>query len=413
MKIQFIFPKWPKLEGQTRFDLPPLGPIQAAGCVPENFEVGVSDENVTPVDFEVDCDIVGISMLLSCQAPRGYAIAREFKARGKTVVMGGLHVTLCPEETLEHADAIVIGEGEGLIERMLRDFERGQMKKIYRRKPGEFAEIADVANPRRDLYDKQRNYSHKNWESVDLVMASRGCRFDCYPCCTPFLGGRIHRVRPMERVIEDMRSCSDLMFIVDNSLEQSRDFQKHLFRTMADADLGKYWVSHPITPDPEILRLAKKAGCWYVYHAIYTVSDKIKERIRRFHDHGIFVEGTILLGLDEHDEDFIKRFVDFLLSIDLDLAEFTILTPFPKTRAWNELEKEGRIIDRNWEHYNAGNVVYRPRQMSADKLLELYHYAWKSFYSEESQYLKMGKLLLEPLKALRNRRRLQHGRSLM
>ncbi len=401
MRVQFIFPKWPKLERQTLFNLPPLGMIQAAACVGEPFSVGVTDENVQPIDFAGDCDLVGISILLSCQAPRAYEIAREFHARGKTVVIGGLHASLLPEEAAAHADAVVCGEGEGLIEQMLADFQARRLQKIYRRPPGVFPDIAEIPNPRRDLYEKRRFYTYKDWELVDLVMTSRGCRYNCYPCCTPYLGGRRHRVRPIEHVLGDMRGCSDLLFITDNSLEQSVEYQKKLFRAMAEADLGRHWVSHPISPLPEVLDLAKKAGCWYVYHAIYTISDKIRDRIKMYHDCGIGVEGTILLGMDDHDEDFIKRFVDFLLTIELDLAEFTILTPFPHTQVWRQMETEGRIIDRDWSRFNAGSVVVRPRRMTPEKLQELYFYAWDAFYREESQSLKMSKLFLNLLRTMR------------
>jgi radical SAM superfamily enzyme YgiQ (UPF0313 family) len=401
MRMHFVFPAWPKLEGQTRFDLPAHGPIQAAASVPEGVDVSLVDENVAPIDFSGDYDLVGISVLLSCQAPRAYEVARQFRERGVPVVMGGLHVSLCPEEAAEHADAIVVGEGEGLIEQMIADFRQGGMQKMYRRQAGTFPDIAAVPPPRRDLYDKSAHYAYRNWELPDLLMTSRGCRFNCYPCCTPYLGGRLHRIRPLDQVIDEMRGCSDLMFITDNSLEQNVDHQKALFKAMAEAELNKSWVSHPISPRPDVLKLAKEAGCWYVYHAIYTISDKIHDRIKMFHDHGIKVEGTILLGMDGHTEDFIKRFVDFLLTVELDLAEFTILTPFPHTQVWEEMESQGRIIERDWAKYNAGNVVFTPAKMSPDKLQELYHYAWESFYRDESQYLKMGKILLEPAKARR------------
>ncbi len=405
MRFLFIYPKWPKLEGQTPFNLPPLGIIQAAACVPEDIEVVVQDENVQPLDFEGDYDLIGISIMLTSQAPRAYELAARFKEIGRTVVMGGVHVGLCPDEAAQHADAIVVGEGEGLIEQMVEDFKQGRLKKVYSRKRGQFPDITRFPNPRRDLHDKKRFYTYKGWELVDLVETSRGCRFDCYPCCMPYLSGRRHRIRPIDHVLSDMRACSDLMFIVDNSLEQNVDYQKELFRAMAEADLGKRWVSHPISPTPEILKLAQKAGAWYVYHAVYTISDKIKERIQMYHDHGIAVEGTILLGMDHHTEDFIKRFIDFLLEIDLDLAEFTILTPFPHTRVFEQMDRENRIIDRDWRHYNAGTVVYKPKLMSPDTLQSLYYEAWKRFYEDEPQHMKISRLFWNVAKESLKRKR--------
>jgi radical SAM superfamily enzyme YgiQ (UPF0313 family) len=401
MRFQIIFPKWPKLEGQTPFELPSLGPIQAAACVPEGVEVGVTNENVEPIDFDADVDLVGVSMLLTCQTPRGYEVAEEFRARGKTVILGGLAVALHVDEAVTHADAVVVGEAEGLLPRAIEDFRAGRLRKVYRHEA--FPDIAAIPEPRRDLYDKKRHYSHKGWELVDLVQTSRGCRFECYPCCTPYLGGLQHRIRPMEHTLADIGSCSDLVFLVDNSLEQNVEYEKELFRAMRG--LGKRWISHPVTPTPEVLRLARDSGCWYVYHAIYTVSEKIRDRIKLYHDHGIGVEGTILLGLDDHTEDSIRRLIDFLLTIDLDLAEFTVLTPFPHTQAWNELEAAGRIFDRDWRKYNAGHVVFQPAKMSPETLQDLYYQAWDAFYGKESQTLKISKLFIDVMRQRRARER--------
>ena len=154
----------------------------------------------------------------------------------------------------------------------------------------------------------------------------------------------------------------------------------------------KKWISHTIEDDPEVLDLAAQAGAWYVYQAVYDTSDYIKERIKRYHDYGIGVEGTILLGLDNQTEDDIKRLIDFLLEVDLDLAEFTVLAPFPHTKAYDDLLRQGRIFDFGWDHYNAGQVVYTPRHMTPDRLQELYDYAWKTFYQSETQEEKMFKL---------------------
>ena len=164
-----------------------------------------------------------------------------------------------------------------------------------------------------------------------------------------------------------------------------------LFREMIP--LKKKWISHTIEDDPAVLDLAAQAGAWYVYQAIYDTSDYIKERVKRYHDHGIGVEGTILLGLDNHTVDDIMRLIDFLLEINLDLAEFTVMTPFPHTKAWDDLHRQGRIFDRDWDHYNAGQVVFTPKLMSAAQLGELYDRAWKTFYREESQEEKMFHLL--------------------
>lgn len=409
MKFHIIAPEWPKLAGQTRFNLPSLGPIQVAACVPEDVDVVITNENVQELHVDDDCDLIGLSVLLSCQAPRAYELAEKFRALGKTVVMGGLHPSIFPEEAAQHVDSLVLGEGEGLIEQMIADFKEGRLQKEYSRTG--FPDIASLPQPRRDLYDKKAHYSHKGFEMVDLVQTSRGCRFNCYPCCVPYLGGRQHRIRPWEQVARDLENAHKLVFIVDNSIEQNRQYEEQLFRNMTG--MGKRWISHPISPKPKLLKLAAESGAWYVYHAIFNISDKIKDRIKLYHDHGIGVEGTVLLGLDNHDEDFILRLIDFLLEIDLDLAEFTVLTPFPQTQAWEQLETEGRIFDYDWNHYNAGTVVYQPKLMRPERLQELYELAWDAFYGSEGPSWRMSKLFMNVIKDLdlpgRRRRRRTEG----
>jgi radical SAM superfamily enzyme YgiQ (UPF0313 family) len=159
--------------------------------------------------------------------------------------------------------------------------------------------------------------------------------------------------------------------------------------------LKKKWVSHPIKDDDEILDLAVKAGCWYVYQAIVDTSDYMRRRVRRLKERGIGVEGTIILGTDEHDEDYIKRLVDFLLDIELDLAEFTILTPFPHTPIREQLEKHGRIIHNDWSRYTAGETVFKPAKMSPEQLEKMYDYAWETFYDNSSKEIKMAQLYLK------------------
>jgi radical SAM superfamily enzyme YgiQ (UPF0313 family) len=158
------------------------------------------------------------------------------------------------------------------------------------------------------------------------------------------------------------------------------------------APLKKKWVSHPILDDDRVLAKAAEAGAWYVYQAVFDTSDVIRDRIRRLKDHGIGVEATVLLGTDEQDEDFIKRLVDFLLEVELDVAEFTIMTPFPHSPCRTALEGEGRLLSSDWRDYTADKVVFQPRHMTPGRLQEMYHYAWDTFYADGGQQLKMGNL---------------------
>jgi radical SAM superfamily enzyme YgiQ (UPF0313 family) len=285
---------------------------------------------------------------------------------------------------------VFLGEAETRMAQVIADWNAGKLQKVYNFMPQQ-PPVESIGPARRDLYQREL-YNHKGVQMVDLFHASRGCRFSCYPCAVSYLGGRSFRPRPLDKVIQELAGIeNNRLFVVDNSLAQDKQWEMELFREMIP--MKKKWISHTIEDDPQVLELAAKAGAWYVYQAIYDTSDYIKERVKRYHDHGIGVEGTILLGLDNQTEDDIKRLIDFLLEINLDLAEFTVLTPFPHTKAWDDLNRQGRIFDRDWDHYNAGQVVFTPKHMTPERLQELYDDAWRIFYQDESQEEKMFHLL--------------------
>lgn len=393
MKFKLIYPRWEKLEGQTIFNLPPHGPVVFAAALPEYVDVVFVDENVQTLDLDDPVDFVGISLMLTIQLKRGWEIAHEYQKRGIKVIFGGIATMLHAEETLQHADSIFLGEVEGRLDQVFEDFRQNRLKKVYNYLNQAPLDISIVGPARRDILTREL-YFHKGVQMVDLFHASRGCRFNCYPCAVSFLGGRMFRPRPIEKSVEELETIeNNRLFIVDNSLAQDTQWEKDLFRAMIP--LKKNWCSHTIEDKPEVLDLAAQAGAWYVYQAIFDTSDYIQNRVQRYHDFGISVEGTILLGMDNQTEDDIKRLIDFLLEINLDLAEFTVLTPFPHTKAHDDLKKEHRIISDDWNDYNAGKVVFKPKHMSPDRLQELYHYAWDSFYQNETQEQKMFKLIMK------------------
>ena len=389
MKFKLIYPKWAKLSRQTEFHLPPHGPVVFAAALPDYVDIEFVDENLEEIDFDEDVDMVGISMMLTVQVKRGWEIADKFRKKGVKVIFGGIATMLHAEETMLHADSVFLGEAESRMEQVMADFRNNDLKPCYNYMDDR-PDIGLVGPARRDLLNKKL-YNYKGVQMVDLVHASRGCRFNCYPCAVSYLGGRDFRPRPIDKAVAEMAGIeNNRMFVVDNSLAQNSQWEKDLFREMIP--LKKKWCSHPIEDKPEILDLAAQAGAWYVYQAVFDTSDYIRERIKRYHDHGIGVEGTILLGLDSHTEDYIKELIDFLLEIELDLAEFTVLTPFPHTKAYRELEAQGRILSKDWNDFSADKVVFQPKQMSPQKLQDLLDLAWNSFYQDEPQEMKMFKL---------------------
>lgn len=390
MKLKLIYPKWKKLEGQTTFYLPPHGPVVFAAALPKYVNVSFTDENVEALDFDEEADFVAISMMLTTQVKRGWEIGDEYRRRGKKVMYGGISTMLHAEETMLHADSVFLGEAEGYMEEVLNDFKNNKLQKVYNYMNA-MPDINSIGPARRDIL-KRDLYNHKGVQMVDLFHASRGCKYSCYPCAVTYLGGRKFRPRPVDKAVEEMAGINNgRLFIVDNSLAQDKQWELDLFKEMIP--LKKKWISHTIDDDLEVLDLAAQAGAWYVYQAVFDTSDYIRERIKKYHDYGIGVEGTILLGLDNQTEDDIKRLIDFLLEINLDLAEFTVLTPFPHTKTYDDLIKQDRIFDHDWNHYNAGQVVYQPKHMTPERLKELFDYAWNVFYKDETQEQKMFKLL--------------------
>ena len=389
MRMQLLFPKWPKLQHQTEFHLPPHSPVVFAAEVPEEIEINLFDDNVEEIRFDETADLVAISVMLTCQLQRAFEIAARYREAGVPVLFGGIAAQLHAEEVSLHADSVFLGEVEGRFSEVIDDLKAGQLKKVYDYR-NNYPDIGIVNTARRDLLNKEL-YNYRGVQMFDLIHASRGCKFNCFPCCVAYLGGRQFRARPIEKVIREMESIhNNRLFIVDNSLAQDSAWLIELFQAMIP--LKKKWCCHPIIYDSKILKLAQEAGCWYVYQAIVDTSEVIRNRIKMLKDHGISIEGTVILGTDNHDESYIKRLVDFLMDNELDMAEFTILTPFPHTPIRAQYEQQGRILSNSWLDYTGDKVVFQPRHMTADKLQELFHYAWHTFYSASDHKLKMGEL---------------------
>lgn len=389
MKLKIVYPSWPKLERQTEFHLPPHGPVVFAATVPEGVDIIFEDDNVEQINFDEHVDLAAVSTMLTCQLPRAFEIAAEFRARKVPVIFGGISTILHGEEVAQHADSVFLGETEGRFSKVLEDFENGRLQPVYNYM-NDRPDVGLIGPARRDIL-KRELYNYRGVQMLDLVHASRGCKFNCFPCCSGFLGGRKFRPRPIDKVIAEMEQIpNNRLFIVDNSLAQDRDWLIELFTAMKP--LKKKWVSHPILYDEEVLKLASEAGCWYVYQAIFDTSDVIRDRIKMLKDFEIGVEGTIILGLDDQDVDYIKRLVNFLCENEVDVAEFTILTPFPHSPIREQMEKDGRILHNNWIEYTADKVVFQPLKMTPEELQDVYYYAWDTFYANSGYELKMGNL---------------------
>ena len=258
MKALFVLPGWPRgrLWGELGFKFPALALAALAAATPPEWEVALCDENIEPVDFGTDADLVAITAMTP-QAPRAYELAAGFRARGKSVVMGGFHVSNLPDEALAHADTIVVGEGDLVWPRLLADFAEGNLKRRYQ--SSALLDMSEIPAPRRELFRGKR------YLLTNTLQTTRGCPFDCEFCSVTSFYGRKYRERPVELVLaelETLRRENSFAFFVDDNLVADRAYALSLFRGMKG--MGFKWLSHaPIdfAADPELLRAAGDAGC--------------------------------------------------------------------------------------------------------------------------------------------------------
>jgi len=378
------------LAEQPPFPFPVLGVITVAALFPPDWEVVVIDEAIETVDLDAEADLVGISTL-TLDATHAYELADHFRKRKIPVLMGGMHPTAIPKEALQHADAVVIGETEGVFDRILSDFNEVRMKGIY--KSETLPDLTQLPRPRYDLLrPKHRSILHS-------VQATRGCPHDCEFCSvTPFFGHQ-YRLRPVKEIIADLeasfkQSRSRTVFFVDDNIGGRADYAKELFRALNPLKIrwGSF-ASVAMTRDRELMRLASKSGCIELFigfeslsqanldalHKSWVRADKMKEYVRIFHDHGIIVEGAFIFGHDGDQKDIFRKTVDFIQETCIQVPVFGILTPYPATRLRASFETEGRLLPeaKDWRLYDGSHVLFKPIHMTPEEVEEGFLWARK------------------------------------
>ncbi|MCL4498998.1 MAG: B12-binding domain-containing radical SAM protein [Chloroflexi bacterium] len=358
-----------------------------ASLISDEHEVRIIDENLDAIDYDWP-DVAGITTM-SVMAPRAYKIADEFRRRGKRVVLGGVHPSLLPEEGLEHADAVVVGEAEGVIDGVLDDLAAGKPRGIYRAtvKP----DLVNAPVPRHDLVDISR------YIDIPKVETSRGCPFNCSFCSTtPMFGNRM-RYRPVEDVVNEIKKIkAEFVFFTDNNIVGNPKYAKELFRALIPLKIS--WISQGslnLAHDMELLKLAAGSGCIGMLIGFESLGgdvieslgkkvnkvDEYAHDIKRLHKFGIGIIGCFVFGFDEEDDKIFERTVDFVNRTNIEVPQFTALTPYPGTVLRERLEREGRIIHNRWEKYDVGHVVFQPLNKSPEELLRRYRKACTETYT--------------------------------
>ncbi len=375
-----------------RLSAAPMSLPYVAALVPPDINVSIVDENVREVDFEKEVDLVGISVL-TVAAPRAYQIAEEFRKRGTPVVMGGIHPTVLPEEASQHADAIVVGEAEGVWPQLLMDFQAGSLKKMYKR--SSFCSMNGMPHPRWDLMNRNA------YLTTSAVQATRGCPYDCSFCSVSSVFGPKYRCRPVQEVVDEIATLDGMLLgFVDADIAGNPSYAKELFRALAP--LKKIWAGDAgmrVANDDELLRLAARSGCKGLFVGFESLSpqslqeagksqntvERYKDTIKKIKDHGISVLAGFVFGFDTDDESVFERTVEFAIESKILYADFNILCPYPGTRFYQRMLQEDRLIETDWSRfYGMYNVTFRPKQMSVEALREGCLWAWKEFYSSRS-----------------------------
>src|SRR3990172_5421095 len=388
-KVLLIFPreKGIKFSNDTLYPFPILGLTLLASLFPKTYEVKIVNEVIEEVDFSADVDLVGITGL-TCVINRTYIIADRFRERGVKVILGGVHPSLLPEEAKEHADSVFIGEAEGLFDKLLKDFENGQLKPFYINR--EWSDLRGMPLPRRDLLGKR----HKAFFKV--IETTRGCPNQCEFCSVPIINGHRYRKRPLEEIDKELSAIiqekGEYVFLADDNVTAAKGYALGLFDIFKRH--GVRWMGFTtlqIAEDESLLEAAQESGCVSLFIGFESLlqenldgvsknfvhASELSQSIKRIQDHHIGIHGSFIFGFDGDDPTIFKHTVEFVQKNNIELPTFSILTPFPGTPLRKRLEEEGRIIDHNWSHYDMSHVVFKPQKMSIQELQEGYLWAQK------------------------------------
>ena len=418
MKVQFVYPSFER-HAQSHPELlacvpcneylggPSLGIASIAAVTPPDVQVAFHDDRVKPLTLDVEADLYALSFFTPA-ATRALELADMLRAAGRRVVAGGIFPSMMPEVASKHFDAIVVGEGEGVWPELLADAARGQLKPRY--EEAEPFDLQKLPPPRVDLYvDAESPELHPDDYPLQI---SRGCPLNCDACIVPGVMGKKLRLVPREqskRALEDLARFGKLAAVTeDTSFFFFSGARRHLRTFLEDLKndprprgqkISYLGCSMPmiLSLDPSLVREISEAGIdrFYLVCGFDPITrnafgkgdpeamDRAIKSVERCHEFGIEPYTSLLVGNETDDEGVFDRILDFTVKAKVPKTEFAIFTPYPGTPSWHQLEGEGRIFDKVWKHYNDANVVFKPKQMSPERLLDGYLSLWREFYKDK------------------------------
>jgi radical SAM superfamily enzyme YgiQ (UPF0313 family) len=366
---------------------PPVSLLYVAGLTPSEHEVTVVEEEMTPIDFDRECDVVGITSM-TANAPHAYQVADQFRKRGRKVVMGGVHPSVMPDEAKAHCDAVVIGEAEPVWGAVLEDARANALKPFYR--SGTEWDLDSAPLPARDTGIAPAVLG------VAPVVTSRGCPYACEFCCVQNLFGRKIRHVAIPRVLQDIeRSGSSRIMFLDDNIVGDQEYATRLFTALIDAKIQ--WVgqaSISFVKNEKLLDLAERSGCKGLFVGMETVSESRIERmnkgmrtlrdtadaIARIMERGILFHASIVFGFDDDDSSIFDRTLDFMGRTHIPSATFNILTPYPGTAIHEQFSREKRLLTDDWRFFNHSTPTFIPKGMTMEELCEGFLHVRRSYF---------------------------------
>ena len=378
---------------QTMFRPAPVTLPTIAACTPPEYDVEIIDDAFMKIPYDAAIDLVGITGSTPF-AVRMSEIGQKFRRRGIPVVVGGVYPTLCPEDAKKFADAVVIGDAEDTWPALLADLKKGRLKPFYRSlRP----RLTGRPFPKRHLLKRFRYILPTSFQFT------RGCIYACGFCTLRWQYGPTVRKTPIPAVVEDIRQCRKHLLrpviIWDDNLLNDKKYAADLFSAIKTCRIK--WIGQStihIADEPNILKLASESGCHGLFIGIESFSQNsleetnknfnkvatYKQKIQQIHDAGICIQAGIVFGFDHDGKDIFEQTVEAAEEIKIDTAAFSILTPYPGTDLFRSYEAQGRILTYDLSKYDSDHVVFRPKRMSPDELLEGWQWAQHQFYSVRS-----------------------------
>jgi len=411
MRVALISPKGPLYRHRggifkKSLRYAPLTLTTLAAYVPPELgaRIELLDEGITDVDPErLEADLAGITAITG-NAPRAYELADRLRARGITVVLGGPHPTLLPDEAQAHADAVVTGYAEQTWPELLRDFAAGRLRPRYAQ--GKELSLAGLPFARRDLMPEERYFTRSVFE------ATRSCAHDCEFCVAPTAWGRNQYQKPVEDVVADIRQWgAPKVLFIDLNLVSDPRYAAKLFEALIPLRIRWYGLATTlIALDRELLDLASRSGCSGLLMGLESLSEAsldrthkafndpegFREMVAELHRRRIMLMGCFAFGLDGDGPDVFEKTARFAVEAAIDLPRFAIVTPFPGTPLHRRLDAEGRILTRDWSLYDAQHVVFRPRGMTPEELQRGHERAWRHVYSLRSIASRLLRSRVDP-----------------